>query len=78
MTAKQIKETREYLGFSFAKEMSHALGVDIGTYHKWENGKRKIPAVGISAIKLLKFLHDAEMLNAFLSGTYTSGPGHHY
>ena len=67
MTPEQIKEAREYLGFSFAKDMAHALGVDIGTYYKWEAGKRKIPAVGIRAIKALKVLHDANLLNSFLS-----------
>ena len=67
MTSEQIREAREYLGFSSQKDMSHALGVDIGTYHKWEAGKRKIPAVGVRAIKALKFIHDAKLLNSFLS-----------
>ena len=71
MTPEQIKEARKYLGFSFATDMAQALGVNIGTYHKWEAGKRKIPAVGIRAIKSLKFLHDANLLNSFLSVTNT-------
>jgi len=67
MTAEQIKEAREYLGFQFATDMAKGLGVDIGTYHKWENDKRKIPAVGIRAIKALVFIKDAGRLQEFLS-----------
>ena len=67
MNSSQIREAREYLGFSSQKNMAKALGVDIGTYHKWEAGKRKIPAVGVRAIKALKFMYDAGILNTFSS-----------
>ena len=67
MNSLEIKKAREYLGFYFSKDMAGALGVDIGTYHKWEKGKRKIPAVGIRAIKALVFIKDADKLEEFLN-----------
>ena len=52
MTAEQIKQARLTLGFSI-QEMADRLGVDRDTYSKWERGERKLPAVGITAMRWL-------------------------
>lgn len=52
MTPDEIKQARESLGLN-KKQMAERLGVDRDTYYKWEAGKRLIPAVGVTAIKLI-------------------------
>ena len=46
--------------------MAKYLGVDYGTYIKWERGTRKISAIGVRAIKLLLYLHRKNILNDFI------------
>ena len=52
MTPEEIKEARESLGLN-KKQMAERLGVDRDTYYKWEAGKRSLPAIGATAIKLI-------------------------
>lgn len=52
MTAEEIKQARESLGLN-KKQMAERLGVDRDTYYKWEAGKQRLPAVGVTAIKLI-------------------------
>lgn len=53
MTPKQLKSTREKLGYNI-KQMAEALNTPYGTYHKWELGKRRVPGIIEPAIKCLK------------------------
>ena len=49
MTSQQVIEAREYLGLTIA-QMVKILGVNRRTYTKWEDGSRKISAIGAAFI----------------------------
>jgi DNA-binding transcriptional regulator YiaG len=49
-------ETRQKLGLSIA-EMARALGIHRQTWVKWERGEQSPPAVAVTAMRLLWFLH---------------------
>ena len=66
MNPQELKQTRLSIGLRFKTDMAKALGVDYGTYNKWETGENKIPAVGVTAVKLLVFIHDCGLLNTYL------------
>ena len=50
MTAKELIEARQKLGFSLS-EMARQLNTPRGTYKKWETGERRVP--GIVEVALL-------------------------
>lgn len=50
MTAQELKEARQKLGFSLS-EMARQLNTPRGTYKKWETGERRVP--GIVEVALL-------------------------
>ena len=47
-----IERTERVLGFN-AKQMASALFVDYDTYGKWRRGANKLPAIAITALKML-------------------------
>lgn len=52
MTASEIAELRKQLGMN-RREIAEALNVDYDTYRAWENGRRRLSAIGETAIRLL-------------------------
>lgn len=52
MTPAEIKANRQSLGLTI-QQMADSLGVDRDTYSQWERGRRKLPAVGVTAIRWL-------------------------
>lgn len=52
MTPEQIKQARQSLGLS-VNAMAQRLGIDRGTYGKWERGEQRAPAIAATAIKWL-------------------------
>lgn len=53
MTAEQLQKKRESLRYT-RQEFADLLKTTYATIHRWENGKRKIPAYLDLAIKTLK------------------------
>lgn len=52
MTPDEIKQARQALGLNI-QEMAGHLGVNRDTYSQWEKGRRKLPAIGGTAIRWL-------------------------
>ena len=52
MTSQQVIEAREFLGLTIA-QIIKILGVNRRTYTKWEDGSRKISAIGAAFIRHL-------------------------
>lgn len=52
MTTNEIKAARQSLGLTI-QQMADRLGVDRDTYSQWERGRRKLPAIGVTAIRWL-------------------------
>ncbi len=66
MNAENLKKFRESMNIRTKIEMSRILGVDKGTYIKWENGARKMPAIADLAIHAVLFMSKAGLLDSFL------------
>lgn len=56
------KEIRIYLGLT-PSQMAHALGIHRNTWGKWEYGKQRPPAVAITAMSMLVFIHLHELMS---------------
>lgn len=61
----QVEQARQQLGLNI-QQMADALKVHRNTYTKWERGEREPRATAITAIDLLLFLHDRDLLEQWL------------
>jgi len=57
-------EARKELGVSQAG-MARLLGVHRQTWVKWERGEQSPPAVAVTAIRMLVFLHGRGLIHAW-------------
>lgn len=65
MTKSEIKAARERLGLGVG-EMAAALCVNVDTYSKWERGERRLTAGPATAIKMLVFINEHDLLQSWI------------
>jgi DNA-binding transcriptional regulator YiaG len=56
MSHPDLEASRISVGLSISA-MARALGIHRGTYDKWERGEQRPPAVALTAIEMLLFMH---------------------
>ena len=61
-----IKQAREFLGLS-QTDMAKAMGVDRGTWLKWERKEQGITAAPTRLLKTLLWLQSINMLDIYLN-----------
>jgi len=66
MTPGQIKLARQSLGLN-QSEMAQAMGVNRGTYTKWERGEQSITAGPKTEIDMLLYMQQSDVLAGWLA-----------
>lgn len=54
MKPEDLKSKLKSLGFDTIRERAIAMNTPIGTYYKWETGKRRVPGIVEVAIRAIK------------------------